>query len=679
MPKCSTQAIFACAIAMWFLPAAEAADCVQSPSKILQVCVHIEAGGALYEVSRRGKQVLKKSALGLQFAGERRAKLASAGAVLRRSHGSTWEQPWGEERRIRDRHEELRVPIQGDTPNNAAFDLIVRVFDDGFGFRYDYHAIPYDRTIAISEELTQFRLAGDYDAWWFEAYQKERDEYLYRRTPLAEVGTAETPLTLEAANLYVSIHEAALIDYASMTLKRTALDTLQADLMPWSDGIKVRRTGPFHTPWRTVLISDTPGGLADSRMELNLNEPNKLDDVSYARPGKYVGIWWEMHLNRSTWSSGPKHGATTQNAKRYIDFASKYGFDGVLVEGWNAGWDGDWIANGASFDFTKPYPDFDLPAVAAYAGATGVSLVGHNETAGAIANYEAQMAAGFAQYAKHGVHFVKTGYVKPNGTIQRIDAEGVAHNEWFAGQYLVRHHQRVAETAAQYQIAIDAHEPVKDTGLRRTYPNLMSREGARGQEFNAWGDPTNPPEHVTILPFTRLLAGPMDFTPGIFDITAGKTEVTKRVQSTLANQLALYVVIYSPLHMAADLPENYERHLDAFQFIRDVPTDWERSRTIDARIGDYVVIARQQRGAADWYLGAITDEQARTIAVPLEFLERGQRYQAQIYRDAPNADYRSNPVAYEIVEQNVAASDRLTLALAPGGGAAIRFKRLDSR
>jgi alpha-glucosidase len=677
MPKRSARVMLVVAVLFWALPTAHAAECVDSPSKILQVCVHVDNGDAFYDVSRRGRQILNKSRLGVQFAGEGDAKIAFAGTSQRRSHDSTWEQPWGEERRIRDRHEELRVPLRGDTPNTAAFDIIVRVFDEGFGFRYDYHAIPADRSVAISDELTQFRFADDYQAWWFEAYQKERDEYLYRRTPLAQVGIAETPLTVEAANLYVSIHEAALVDYASMTLKRIAPDTLQADLMPWSDGIKVRRTGSFQTPWRTVLIAETPGALADSRMELNLNEPHKLGDVSYARPGKYVGIWWEMHLNRSTWSSGPKHGATTQNAKRYIDFAAKYGFDGVLVEGWNTGWDGDWIANGASFSFTKTYPDFDLAAVTGYARSKGVSLIGHNETAGAIANYEAQMDAGFAQYAKLGVHTVKTGYVKPNGTIQRIDAEGVAHNEWFAGQYLVRHHERVAETAAKYRVAIDVHEPVKDTGLRRTYPNLMTREGARGQEFNAWGDPTNPPEHVTILPFTRLLAGPMDFTPGVFDITAGKSDVAKRVQSTLANQLALYVVIYSPLHMAADLPENYEKHLDAFQFIRDVPTDWEYSRTIDARIGDYVVVARQKRGAADWYLGAVTDEQARTISVPLDFLDVGARYEAQIYRDAPNADYRTNPVAYEIVKQTVSSSDRLALSLAPGGGAAISFKRLD--
>jgi alpha-glucosidase len=654
----------------------DAAECVDSPGKVLRVCIGAEGGRAFYEVSRRGQPVLKRSALGLAFVGEAQANVTLGGAQ-RSAHDETWEQPWGEQRLIRDAHNEMRVAMRGDTENSKAFDIVVRAFDEGFGLRYDYHSIPAGQEVSISDELTQFRPAAQYQAWWFEAYQKERDEYLYRRTPLEQLTKAETPLTLESPGLYLSIHEAALVDYASMTLRLTAPDTLQADLMPWSDGVKVRRTGSFQTPWRTVLISETPGGLADSRMELNLNEPNKLGDISsYARPGKYVGIWWEMHLNRSTWGSGPKHGATTANTKRYIDFAAKHGFSGVLVEGWNTGWDGDWIANGASFSFTQTYPDFDLPEVTAYARSKGVSLIGHNETAGAIANYESQMAAGFAQYAKYGVHTVKTGYVKPNGTIQRLTPDGAAHNEWFAGQYLVQHHQLVAETAAKYRIAIDVHEPVKDTGLRRTYPNVMSREGARGQEFNAWGDPTNPPEHVTILPFTRLLAGPMDFTPGIFDITAGKKDLHKRVQSTLANQLALYVVMYSPLHMAADLPENYEKHPEAFQFIKDVPTDWERSRTLDARIGDYVVVARQQRNAEDWYLGAVTDEQPRSMSVALDFLQPGRSYQAEIYRDETDADYRTNALAYLIEKRTVRSTDRLSLAMGPGGGVAIRFKAL---
>jgi alpha-glucosidase len=383
-----------------------------------------------------------------------------------------------------------------------------------------------------------------------------------------------------------------------------------------------------------------------------------------------------MHLGRSTWGSGDKHGANNANVRRYIDFAAKYGFGGVLAEGWNRGWDGDWIANGKHFSFTESYADFDLPMLAAYARQRGVRLVGHNETAGAVENYENQLAAAMQLYAANGVAVVKTGYVKPNGSIERTLDDGTIGHEWFAGQYRVRHELEVAEVAAQNRISIDAHEPVKDTGLRRTWPNMVTREGARGQEFNAWGRPTNPPEHLTILPFTRLLAGPMDFTPGIFDITFGKTDINERVQSTLATQLALYVLVYSPVHMAADLPENYERRPDAFQFIRDVPTDWETSRTLQGEIGDYVVIARQQRGTADWYLGATTDENARRLDIPLDFLQRGRRYEAQIYRDAPDADYRTNPTALVIEKRRVTAQDRLEAGLAPGGGLAVRFRAL---
>jgi alpha-glucosidase len=423
-------------------------------------------------------------------------------------------------------------------------------------------------------------------------------------------------------------------------------------------------------------VGETPMQLADSRTELNLNEPSKLVDTSWIHIGKYVGVWWEMHLGRSTWGSGDKHGANNANVQRYIDFAAKNGFGGVLVEGWNKGWDGDWIANGRHFDFVESYPDFDLPQLSAYAKQRGVRLIGHNETAGALENYESQLEAAMAQYAANNVAVVKTGYVKNNGSIERTLEDGSIAHEWFAGQYRVRHELKVADVAARNRVSIVAHEPVKDTGLRRTWPNMLSREGARGQEFNAWGRPTNPPEHLSILPFTRLLAGPMDFTPGIFDITFGKTNINERVQSTLATQLAEYVIIYSPVQMAADLPENYEKRPDAFQFIRDVPTDWETSRTLQAEIGDYVVVARQQRGAADWYLGATTDENPRHLDIPLDFLAAGRRYEAQIYRDAAEANYLSNPTALVIEKRRVTARDHLEAALAPGGGLAVRFRAL---
>ena len=651
-------------------------ECVSSPDRSLNFCVTADAGGARYQVTRGGRQVLAPAALGLVLAGRPSAPVTRIVRVARSSADTSWEQPWGEQRIIRDRHNQLRLSLAGSR-GALPYDLIIRAFDDGVGFRYVVRSIRPTEQVAITDERTEFRPVGIDKGWWFESRQVERDEYLYRSGPLDDVKIAETPFTLEGPGLAMSIHEAALVDYSSMTLKRTRPGVFKADLMPWSDGVLVRRTGPFQTPWRMVLIGRKPAELADSRIELNLNEPSKIADTSWIKPMKYVGVWWEMHLERSTWGSGPRHGANTANVKRYMDFARKYGFGGVLVEGWNTGWDGDWVANGDKFSFTQSYPDFNMKEITDYGRKLGVELIGHHETAGAVANYERQMEASFAQYAAHGVHAVKTGYVRHNGTVERPLPGGGVGKEWFAGQYMVNHQLNVAQTAARYRIAINSHEAVKDTGLRRTWPNWVARESARGQEFNAWGNPTNPPEHVTILPFTRLLGGPMDFTPGVFDVVHGKTDLQRRAQSTLANQLALYVVIFSPIQMAPDLQENYEKHLDAFQFIRDVPVDWEQSRTLDGVIGDYVVVARQQRGSRDWYLGAVTDEHARSLSVPLDFLVPGRRYEAQIYADAPNADYRTNPVAYVISKRTVRAGETLALKLASGGGQAIRFKALD--
>jgi alpha-glucosidase len=654
-----------------------AGTCVDSPARVLTVCVAADARGPYYDAYRGARPIITHARVGLVLDGFGNQPATLVSNARRGAVDKTWEQPWGEQRLIRDRHTELKVSLSGkDVASTEPFDLTIRVFDDGFGFRYEFNGIASSRDVAILDELTEFRLEGDFDAWWYPARHSDRDEYLYKREPLYAVNLAETPLTLQSSGLYLSIHEAALVDYSSMNLRRTAERTLKADLMPWSDGVLVRRRGPFTTPWRTLLVSETPMQLADSRLTLNLNEPNKLGDTSWVRTGKYVGVWWEMHLNKSTWGSGAKHGATTANVERYIDFAAKSGFGGVLVEGWNKGWDGDWVANGKHFSFTEPYPDFDLPGLSAYAKARGVSLIGHHETAGALENYERQLNAAMALYEENGVAVVKTGYVKPSGSIERTHADGKTSHEWFAGQYRVNHELEVARVAAAHRISIDAHEPVKDTGLRRTYPNMLSREGARGQEFNAWGRPTNPPEHLTVLPFTRMLAGPMDFTPGIFDLTFGKADVNERVQSTLATQLALYVLVYSPVQMAADLPENYEKRPDAFQFIRDVPVDWETSRTLAAEIGDYVAIARKQRGGRDWYLGATTDETARNLSLPLDFLERGKRFEAQIYRDSPDANYLTNPAALTIEKRVVTAKDTLDAALAPGGGLAVRFRAL---
>lgn len=667
------RALIFAALALPATAQAASRECAQSPGRVIEMCISVDAGRATYEVSRLGKPVIASSALGLSFAGEAPVRWTTLSDAQRSATDTSWEQPWGEQRVISDKHTELTVTLGGDTPLNSKVVVTARLFDDGVGFRYAYGTIPAGQAVEVVADNTQFRTLGANQAWWYSAWGQERDEYLYSETDARRITTAETPLTLKRDDgLYLSVHEAALVDFPSMLLSGDGAGTLTARLMPWQDGILAKKTGPFTTPWRTILIGDTPGALADSRIELNLNEPNRLGDISWFKPGKYIGIWWEMHLNRSTWGSGEHHGATTANVKSYMDFAAAHGFDSVLVEGWNLGWDGDWIAHGDDFSFTKSYPDFDLAAVTDYGRRLGVTLIGHHETAGGVPNYESQLEDAMALYQRHGVDVVKTGYVRHSGDI--VDQTGGL--QWFAGQYMVRHNLLVAEVAARHRIAVDAHEPVKDTGLRRTWPNMISREGARGQEFNAWGNPTNPPEHLTILPFTRLLAGPMDFTPGIFDIPRGGIELTRRVQSTLATQLAEYVVIYSPVQMAADLPENYLAHPDAFQFIKDVPTDWETTRTLQSEIGDYVVVARQERGTRDWYLGAITDEDGRTLSQPLTFLAPGKRYEAQIYADGADADYRTNPMSYVVSSRVVTSADTLPIVLAPGGGLAVRFKAL---
>jgi alpha-glucosidase len=408
----------------------------------------------------------------------------------------------------------------------------------------------------------------------------------------------------------------------------------------------------------------------NSDLILNLNEPNTLGDVSWFKPFKYVGIWWSLHLETESWASGPSHGATTANAKRYIDFAAANGFRGVLIEGWNHGWDGDWFADGSRFSFTEPYPDFDLEAVAAYARERGVRLIGHHETAGYVTRYEEQLGAALDLYARLGVDSVKTGYVADAGGIRTVGADGQVRYEWHDGQFMSRHHLKVVTEAAKRRIAVNPHEPIKDTGLRRTYPNWVAREGARGMEYNAWGEPTNPPEHEANLVFTRMLAGPMDFTPGILSLTG---RGGRRILSTLAKQLALYVVIYSPIQMAADLPENYAKHPGPFQFIRDVPADWSESRALDGAVGDFVVIARKDRGSEDWYLGGVTDENARTIQVPLNFLDAGKTYSAEIYRDADDAAFDGNASAIAIETRKARKGDAWSIRLAPGGGFAIRF------
>jgi len=589
------------------------------------------------------------------------------------SGDETWEQPWGERRRVRDRHNELLMQFEDDA--GRRFDVRVRAFDDGIGFRYEVPEQPGFEHANIVDEVTEFVLPEGSTAWWIPGRRYNRYEYLYRTSGLEEIETAHTPLTVRTpAGTHLSIHEAALTDYAAFVLDQRRDRVFQTNLTPWSEGIRVKTAAPFKTPWRTIQLADEAIGLINSSLILNLNEPNALGDVSWVEPGKYVGIWWAMHIRKRTWRSGPIHGATTEEAMRYMDFAAQYGFDGVLVEGWNIGWDGDWVQNGDLFSFTQPYPDFDIRAVAEYGRKLGVRLIGHHETSGNVSNYARQMDAAFDLYESLGVRQVKTGYVSDGGNIKRVDENGVVRYEWHDGQFMVGEYLRSVTEAARRNISINTHEPIKDTGLRRTYPNWISREGAKGQEYNAWGAPPNPPEHTAMLAFTRMLAGPMDFTPGIFELMPFGPESIHRVQTTLARQLALYVVLYSPIQMAADLPENYEARPDALQFIVDVPTDWEESVALAGEVGDYVVIARQERGGQDWYLGAATDQEARKIDLPLDFLADGVRYTAQIYRDGFHANWKTNPYALVIEERPVRRIDVLDLRLAPGGGAAVRFR-----
>jgi alpha-glucosidase len=671
MPSRFALALLACVAAANAAQAATVAE-VASPDGRTRVELDVSGEGRLaYRVARDGKPLIGDSRLGFLLRNGRQfLRGLELQAKASRSADDTWEQPWGERRFVRDHYNELRAQFVERDHDHRRLDVVFRVFDDGVGFRYEFPKQPALDEVQIAEELTEFAIARPATAWWIPAYEWNREEYLYQRTPLAEVGTAQTPITLRTDDgTHVTLHEAALVDYAGMNLMRGDGGVLRASLTPGSPA-KVVRRAPFATPWRTIQIADRAGGLVESNLILNLNEPNKLGDVSWFKPSKYVGVWWAMHLDQQSWATGPKHGATTANVRRYIDFAAQNGFRGVLVEGWNTGWDGDWFANGWQFDFRKPTADYDLPWLAAYAKAKGVHLIGHHETACAVSHYERQMDEAFALFEKLGIDSVKTGYVCDAGQIERQDVEGgPVIREWHESQFMSNHHLRVLLAAAKHHIAIDAHEPIKDTGLRRTYPNWVSREGARGQEFNAWGNPPNPPEHETNLVFTRMLAGPMDYTPGVLSLQ-GRNQP---IRSTIARQLADYVVLYSPVHMAADLPEHYAQHMDAFRFIRDVPVDWQETRAVNGEVGDYVTLVRKDRNSQDWYLGSVTDENARTLEVPLAFLDAGKRYEAQIYRDGGDADDTDHRFSFVRETRTVTRTDSLTLRLAKAGGTAIRF------
>ncbi len=672
-----------------------------SPDQNISVSFFLnEAGMPGYKVTYKGETVIDSSFMGfdlkeMPYLG-RNMELTG---VEQSSLNETWEMPWGEKRNVENRYNQMIVSLKELSEPGRKLNVVFRVYNDGLGFRYEFSEQKGLDEVIILDEDTRFNLTGDHTCWWIPG-DWDSYEHLYNETKLSEIdalskrddpnlgqtyipeNAVNTPVTMKTAGgLYLSFHEADLTDYAGMTLK---VDENNLDLVSelvGSDrlGYKVKRTLPFETPWRTIQISETPGGLIESDLIVNLNDPNKLGDISWFKPTKYVGIWWEMHLGISTWdisgtqdagnvgsekaATGTRHGATTQNAKRYIDFAAKNNIGGILVEGWNTGWE-RWTGfedREGVFDFVTPYPDYNLSEVVKYGREHGVEIVMHHETSAAPRTYEHQLDTAYALMQSLGLHIVKTGYV---GKI-------IPKGEYHHGQYMVNHYQKVIETAAKYQIAVDAHEPIKDTGKRRTWPNAISREGLRGQEFNAWAsDGGNPPNHLPTIAFTRMLAGPIDYTPGIFNIKLKPYKEDNQVNTTLAQQLALYVVIYSPIQMVADLPESYAGQ-PAFQFIRDVGVDWEQSRVLNGEVGDYVTIVRQERGTGNWFLGSITNEEPRSFEARLDFLEPNQKYEATLYKDGPDAHWDKNPTSYEIETLEVDASTVLPLKLAPGGGCAV--------
>ena len=627
-----------------------------------------DEGAPRYAVTVNGKPFIVTSALGLEADGVNLTDGFHVTNIECASVDEAWTQPWGENKENRDCHNAMTVSLEGE--GGVQMDVEFRVFDDGLGFRYLVDA-PQD-TVVVRGEKSEFRFAADGESWSipgdFNSY-----EHLYRRMPISEVSDANTPITVKFADdLYASVHEAAIYDYPEMVLRNIGGTAFQSALAPLS----MQPGAPcaildedFSTPWRTVQISPSAVGLVNSALILNLNEPCKIADVSWIKPMKYVGVWWGMHLGIESWGGDPYHGATTEAALRYIDFAAANNIQGVLFEGWNDAWRGSEAL--PDFDFTKAAQDFDIEKVLSYAREKGIAFISHNETGGNVPRYEDQLERSFDWLEAGGVHAVKTGYAG-GGLVGGIPRHS---------QFGVRHFQKVVEEAAGREIMIDAHETIKATGIRRTWPNFMTRECARGMEYNGWSA-GNPPSHHEILPYTRLLGGPMDYTPGVFDVQyrniAGKKQVRTwgqpgtecRVNTTLCKQIANWVVLYSPLQMACDLMENYQGH-PAFQFFRDFEADCDASKALQGEVGEWIAVVR--RAGGKYFYGATTDECARDIVQPLDFLEEGRGYEAVIYADAPDASWKKAPYAYTITQKTVTAADTLTFHLASSGGVAVSF------
>ena len=676
---------------------------IQSPSKNIELQFSVSNDGKpTYSINFKGKTIVKQSTLGMQL--KEMPALESGFSIINtetKSVNEPWKPILGEVAVIQNIYNQITYFLD-QKETGRKMNVIFKIYDEGVAFRYEFPRQEKLNYFIISDEKTQFNLTGNHKTFWISG-DFDSQEYVYNETKISEIDNSkldmnngialksikdnyriQSPLMMKSTDgIYINIFEAAVVNYPIMHLNVLPNEfQFTSILVPNAIGDKAYLQTPAFSPWRTIMISDDARDIVASKMILNLNEPCKIEDTSFIKPMKYIGIWWEMHVGKATWDytgsqtastaqnkdlkPAVKHGATTENTKRYIDFAAKHGFDGVLVEGWNVGWE-DWFGYGKEyvFDFITPYPDFNIQEIADYAKSKGVKMIMHHETSGSVANYERHLDRALNLMEKYGYPAAKSGYV---GKI-------IPRGEYHDGQTMVNHYNFVAQRFADYKMMINSHESSRPTGYSRTYPNYLAAEAARGNEFNAWSN-GNPPMHETILPFTRLLGGPMDYTPGIFEIKMSVYDSSKKeqVHTTLAKQLALFVTMYSPLQMAADLPENYEKYPDAFQFIKDVAIDWQDSKYLEAEPGDYITVARKEKNGERWFLGAITDENARKTEIKLDFLSPNKKYKATIYQDSKTADWKNNPISYEIKTIEVSNKSILKLNLKNGGGTAVSFK-----
>ena len=679
-----------------------------SPDNKIELSFEIIDGEAFYSINKDDKSVIKKSKLGILL--ENKLNIGKNLEIIKvstSSNNSSWSPDFGEFDEIIDNYKNLDVSLSNGEIN---FNIVFRAYNDGVAFKYH---VPNQSGITnynVIDEYSEFNLNSDDTAWWIPGFSYRRYEFLYAESAIDKISkkffseniedisydtlgidAAHTPLTIKKTNgLHVSIHEAKLINYSSMTLAPRGDGKLEVELYPWSDGItKVKLEKEIISPWRYIQIADNSSELLMSNLILNLNDdPDENKDFSWVKPGKYMGVWWEMiGTNESTWWESKYHGAKTEKVKNYLDFASKHNFDGLLVEGWNKGWYPEWCCrgDGIPFSFTETFDDFDIDFLSNYGLERNISLIGHHETGGQIQSYENQMEDAFKMYNKYGIKNIKTGYVNDvSKNIKIYDENGDISKEWHHGQYMVNHFQKVIDVAAKYKLMIKTHEPIKDTGLRRTFPNFISREGAKGQEFNGFS--SNGVNHATDLPFTRLLSGPMDYTPGVFQLNnfrytepgSGIIDKDAIIPSTIAKELALYVVYYSPMQMAADLPRHYKKHPEAFEFIKAVPVDWSDKVVLNSEISQYVTIARKDKNSENWFVGGITDENDRTFKLDLSFLDVDHTYKFKIFKDKTNTHWKENPMEYEIdqFDLKIKNDSSTEIYIAPGGGFAMQIEKI---